>query len=321
MGFLDNSGDIILDAVLTDTGRQRLSRGDGSFRISKFALGDDEVNYGLYNKEHPSGSAYYDLEILQTPIFEAFTNNIASLNSRLTSFSRTNLLYLPVLKVNYDESKYADQNIVKNGYILAVDVETEKFFSDNKLRHKDSSAAVSTNGLFYGINTSTGAKVLRVDQGIDNKESVIKNGLDSDLVETQYLIEMDNRFMSLIAEDGSTVEYSYLDDDDMAAYYSSTEDVPQIVMPYKDATNENDTKIIAGAKGTTMRFKLRSSAEVSSTDYLFDKLGTDITSNLRLNNSTLDPSIVVKSINTSVRITGLSTGYAIDIPVVLVKVI
>ena len=38
MGFLDNSGDIILDAVLTDTGRKRLARGDGSFRISKFAL-------------------------------------------------------------------------------------------------------------------------------------------------------------------------------------------------------------------------------------------------------------------------------------------
>ncbi len=38
MGFLDNSGDIILDAVLTDTGRMRLAKGDGSFKIVKFAL-------------------------------------------------------------------------------------------------------------------------------------------------------------------------------------------------------------------------------------------------------------------------------------------
>jgi hypothetical protein len=60
MGFLDNSGDIILDAVLTDTGRARLARADGSFQITKFALGDDEINYGSYNKNHPSGSAYYD---------------------------------------------------------------------------------------------------------------------------------------------------------------------------------------------------------------------------------------------------------------------
>ena len=66
MAFLDNSGDIILDAVLTDVGRMRIAQGDGSFKIVKFALGDEEINYGLYNKTHPSGSAYYDLQILQT---------------------------------------------------------------------------------------------------------------------------------------------------------------------------------------------------------------------------------------------------------------
>ena len=49
MAFLDNSGDIILDAVLTDTGRARLARGDGSFKIVKFSLGDDEINYQSYD--------------------------------------------------------------------------------------------------------------------------------------------------------------------------------------------------------------------------------------------------------------------------------
>jgi hypothetical protein len=49
MAFLDNSGDIILDAVLTDVGRTRMSQGDGTFRINHFKLGDDEINYGLYN--------------------------------------------------------------------------------------------------------------------------------------------------------------------------------------------------------------------------------------------------------------------------------
>ena len=83
MGFLDNSGDIILDAVLTDTGRRRLAKGDGSFNIKFFALGDDEINYGLYNPNHASGSAFYDLDILQTPVLEAFTNTNASLRSRL----------------------------------------------------------------------------------------------------------------------------------------------------------------------------------------------------------------------------------------------
>ena len=85
MGFLDNSGDIILDAVLTDTGRMRLAKGDGSFKITKFAFGDDEINYGLYDKNHASGSAYYDIEILQTPVMEAFTNNGSSMKSKLIS--------------------------------------------------------------------------------------------------------------------------------------------------------------------------------------------------------------------------------------------
>ena len=93
MAFLDNSGDIILDAVLTDAGRRRLSRGDGSFKISKYAFGDDEINYEQYDANNASGSAYYDLEILQTPILEAFTNNIASLKSKLTTITNNNLLY------------------------------------------------------------------------------------------------------------------------------------------------------------------------------------------------------------------------------------
>ena len=88
MAFLDNSGDIILDAVLTDTGRKRLAAADGSFRIAKFALADDEIDYGLYRNAnslegiHPSGSAYYDLNILQTPVLEAFTNNTSLMKSK-----------------------------------------------------------------------------------------------------------------------------------------------------------------------------------------------------------------------------------------------
>ena len=95
MAFLDNSGDIILDAVLTDVGRKRMS--EGTFRITQFALGDDEIDYGLYNKNHPSGSAYYDLEIL---ILEAFATSNANINYGLASFNgNLNLLYMPTAKV------------------------------------------------------------------------------------------------------------------------------------------------------------------------------------------------------------------------------
>ena len=100
MAFLDNSGDIILDVTLTDHGRKILSKGDGSFQITKFAVGDEEIDYSLYNSSHASGSAYYDLEILQTPILESFTNNGSSMKTKLATFQDLNLLYLPIIKIN-----------------------------------------------------------------------------------------------------------------------------------------------------------------------------------------------------------------------------
>jgi hypothetical protein len=103
MAFLDNSGDIILDAVLTDLGRKRMA--EGNFRITQFALGDDEIDYSLYNKSHPSGSAYYDLEILQTPIFEAFTRENSNINYGLLTFDgNTDLFYLPKMVLNQKTS-------------------------------------------------------------------------------------------------------------------------------------------------------------------------------------------------------------------------
>ena len=104
MAFLDNSGDIILDAVLTDVGRMRMAQGDGSFRVTKFALGDDEINYGLYNSTHTGGTAYYDLEIRQTPILESFSTSEGSLKSKLISYTNPNLLYLPELILNTNEN-------------------------------------------------------------------------------------------------------------------------------------------------------------------------------------------------------------------------
>jgi hypothetical protein len=93
MAFLDNSGDIILDAVLTDAGRARLARGDGSFKIVKYAFADDEIDYAKYDLNHASGSAYFDIRHLTTPVIEALTNNTSTMKNRLLSIPKTNLLY------------------------------------------------------------------------------------------------------------------------------------------------------------------------------------------------------------------------------------
>lgn len=93
MGWLDNStNNIILDAVLTDYGRQALAKNDGSFKISRFALGDDEVDYSIITKY---GRTVGREKIEKnTPVFEAFTNQNLSLKYKMISVPRP-LLHLP----------------------------------------------------------------------------------------------------------------------------------------------------------------------------------------------------------------------------------
>ena len=189
MGFLDNSGDIILDAVLTDLGRKRMA--DGNFRITKFALGDDEIDYSLYNANHPSGSAYYDLEILQSPIMEAATRQASSIKYGLLSITRTDLVYMPVLKVN----EKTDTSLVKTGgvYYLAVNASThENLLSNN----------ANSSQKFLQPNTPSPSKVLVIETGLDTNEraptienrnsSIVQTGL----LDLNFEVKFDNRFVA-----------------------------------------------------------------------------------------------------------------------------
>lgn len=101
MGFLDNStNNIIVDAVLTDYGRELLSRNDGSFSIKKFAFGDDEVDYTMIKK---FGRTVGKQKIeLNTPVFEAQTNQNFALKHKLISLSTSTLYKLP--SITYSSS-------------------------------------------------------------------------------------------------------------------------------------------------------------------------------------------------------------------------
>ena len=318
MAFLDNSGDIILDAVLTDTGRMRLAKGDGSFRIAKFALGDDEVDYSLFNSSNPSGSAYYDLEILQTPVLEAFTNNASSMKSKLLSISKNNLLYLPVIKINKNQAPVvAATTLVNDGYILAVDSDTQRYFIPG-VSYYSASLGDNTPGILFGQDVTTG-KFIRVDQGLDTTEIPKEKGLDADITETQYLVEIDNRFASLIATDNTTKAIpAYIDDDNIATYYFSRgvgTDASFVndVGTADNSVNSADTTF-AGPRGTNLQFKLVSQNEVAGSDYLFNQLGKEISAGFN------DVSLTsMRSILTNIRITGVTTGNTIDIPLLVIK--
>ena len=167
MAFLDNSGDIILDVVLTDHGRKVMAKGDGSFQITKFAICDEEVDYSLFNSSHASGSAYYDLEILQIPVLEAFTNNGSAMKTKLASFQDLNLLYLPVLKIN---ENFGSPRHSKGSFYIAVDTEIEGT-GDTSVNASVgvNSSGGNVSGILFGASFES-SQTIRVDQGIDSTE-------------------------------------------------------------------------------------------------------------------------------------------------------
>ena len=86
MAYLDNTS-ITVDAILTKKGRQKLSAGQ-SLNITKFALGDDEVDYSLYEPAHPLGSAYYDSAITAIPVLEATPDETQALRYKLVTLPK-----------------------------------------------------------------------------------------------------------------------------------------------------------------------------------------------------------------------------------------
>lgn len=102
MGFLDHStNNIIVDAVLTDKGRQLLARNDGSFEITRFAFGDDEVDYGII-KEFGRTVGKEKIE-KNTPVFEAQTNSDLGLKHRMISVSNPFLTTVPTISTSFSE--------------------------------------------------------------------------------------------------------------------------------------------------------------------------------------------------------------------------
>ena len=132
---------------------------DGNFSITKFALGDDEVNYSQYNRSHPSGSAYYDLEILQTPVLEAVTAQNSAINYGLLSMTNTNLLYMPSIKVNQNFDKALQ--ISGTIFYVATNSETREKLRTASLLGIDSKKVMLAN-------SATDTQLLYVESGIDD---------------------------------------------------------------------------------------------------------------------------------------------------------
>jgi hypothetical protein len=153
MGYLNNQV-ITVDAILTNKGRELLAKNDGSFRITQFALADDEIDYTLYNPTHPSGSSFYGEAIENMPLLEAFPIETQIMKYKLATLPR-GTAKLPVLNLGYSAIT------LNQGAALSVTPQTLNYLGNNQTYETSGySATISDVRLmntFTGIGINTPA--------------------------------------------------------------------------------------------------------------------------------------------------------------------
>jgi hypothetical protein len=316
--FLDNSGDIILDAVLTDIGRQRLARADGTFKISAFSFGDDEINYRLYDSTQ--STAAKDINILKSPIFEAFTNAATSLQYNLVTLQgKDKTLFLPVAKLNTNSSTgpfpgfpYAsstDNGSTENQFVvLSNQLAVDKYIGQN------TTGSGLPNGFINGVTPAEASTDrIVVDQGLDTNQLSFQTVIDQDLNEDTYLLQVDDRLLKVVAPNGTPAVESFIDTDNIATYVLSNQgNITYFSNGASGQSAQFGQSPIKGPRGSIFKVSFYAAATVASSDYFFDQFGTTKT-------SYFPDSTNAKVIDSTIRLRGNKTGITLEIPLRIVR--
>ena len=150
MGYLNNTI-VTIDAILTTKGRQLLAQNDGTFRITQFALADDEIDYTLYNPNHPSGSAYYGEALDNMPLLEAFPQETQAMKYKLITLPR-GTAKIPILNLGYSAIT------IKQGGQLAITPQTLNYLGGNTYETSGYTATIAdvrTMSTFEGVGINT----------------------------------------------------------------------------------------------------------------------------------------------------------------------
>lgn len=151
MAYLSNTS-VIVDAILTDKGRQLLAQNDGSFQITQFSLSDDEVDYTLYNPNHPSGSAFYGEAIENMPIIQAYPESQEIMKYKLITLPR-GTAKLPVISIGYSTI------VLKQGSSISITPQTLNYLGAVSTFEQSGYVAtigdVRTTSAFNGVGINT----------------------------------------------------------------------------------------------------------------------------------------------------------------------
>jgi len=174
MGYLNNTA-VTVDAILTKKGRELLARGDGSFRITQFALSDDEIDYTLYNPTHPSGSAFYGEAIENMPLLEAFPDETQIMKYKLVTLPR-GTARMPVLDIGYSAI------IIKQGASLAITPQTLNYLSQTSVN--ESSGYTFTISDVRLFNTFNGIGITTPEAQAANQTQTIGTNVSKTVIGT-----------------------------------------------------------------------------------------------------------------------------------------
>jgi hypothetical protein len=174
MSYLSSTS-VVVDAILTKKGRELLARNDGSFNITQFSVSDDEVDYSLYNPNHPSGSAFYGEAIENMPILQAYPNDQEIMRYKLITLPR-GTAKLPIIDLGYNNI------VIKQGSSLSVTPQTLNYLGANT--SFEQSGYVATIGDVRTMSTFTGVGINTPEATALNSTTTIGTNVSQTVIGT-----------------------------------------------------------------------------------------------------------------------------------------
>ena len=167
MGYLNNQV-VTIDAILTKKGRELLAKGDGTFKITQFALSDDEIDYTLYNPSHPSGSAYYGEAIENMPLLEAFPDETQIMKYKLSTLPR-GTAKMPLLSLGLESV------VLKQTATTQITPQTLNYLDNNRTTEPSGYTFTISDVRLMSSFTATGIDTPAA-QALNDTNSTITNG-------------------------------------------------------------------------------------------------------------------------------------------------
>jgi len=325
MAFLDNSGTIILDAILTDIGRKRMAQ--GNFNPSKFSLGDDEMDYTLVNVDD---SDYSKLETLST--IEALNSENATINHGLQNFTSDDILYLPQIKINslLKGAVKIKPSMPDFYFVSANDETTAKLKGLLTKKQFLESNSYDRNKLFF----ESGIENNKLPRNAKARERYI---LNYNLLDRYFIINCDHRFVdrllivdpegtyfendeanNLFYDFQSLKEVTPVSLEKILEYYNSYFAIGVDNLIYSHTSAKDDLhSAIKGPRGSACAFNVKLINELTidtsgTRDFRYTKFG-------KVNQTLFGGAKKFDYIDTSIYIQGTSSKATLQVPIRILR--